>query len=212
MTTSRDKGEEFVSLAKQLDKMKFSEVTKIVEHIKDGIYTVLPHLTRVYSCNENINPSTLSKCARAQTLVVPNCRNLNDHTLIMMPYIKTLIINARCGISCDVFMMLSRLERLEIISNNVDEVDILVNKISVDYLTNLRFLYLFSRIITDDDIIKLKQLRILVVTAPMVTSSILSYLPHMELCIINNVIHRYVDNIYNRKIVKKLSKTNEIRI
>lgn len=199
-------------LADTLNVMEFSDVIDIVSKVEDGKYTVLPWLTRVSSGLESVNPYNLSKCCRTETLILPRCLNLSARTLIGLPYITSLTVNSRCNLSSSVFLHLSRLKELQIISDSPDYPDTMLNTESVMSLSGLEYLHVYNNNLVDSDFKNLRSLKGVVIDSSCLTPHIIN-ITSLELCIINGVIYKYNPaSVKGADIIRRLGQFRKLKI
>lgn len=204
----------YIKMAEQLDALDFPDVVKMVDLIRDGRYNVLPYLTKVKSTMKSVNPHTLCRCCRLERLNLPNCTNLTNNILVNLPYITSLTINSVTGLTGDIFYHLSYLRELQILSDTYAQPDTLLNNTTVKYLQDLQYLHLYNNILVNEDFRLLKKLKVIVIETnnPELTPEILNFLPHIEICIINKVLYKFISSDKNRTIIKKIGKLDKIHI
>jgi len=203
----------YMVLAKLLDTVHFPDVIQITEKVEDGHYKILPYLTRVHSTLETISPFNLTKCCRVRTLILPNCRDLTDNVLMLLPYLESLTIPVGCTLTPDVFRHLNYLTRLQILSHTLEEYDTLICLEALTYLTNLEMLYVRNAELCNEHFYHLRNLKVLVLEGNnKVTPNILNYLPKIEICIINRKLYKYISSSKNNEILKKIGKVARVKI
>lgn len=205
---------DYAKLAVHLDNLEFPEVIQIIKTIPDSKYNVLPHLTKVRSNLKTINPHNLCRCCRVETLILPYCTNLTDNVLVNLPYVRSLTVNSNSGLTEDIFHHLNYLEELQILSDYPEAADQILTSESVRQLSKLKYLHVYNNILTDNDIKQLKNLHVLVIdsTNPRLTPSVLNYLRHIEVCIINKILYKFISSVRNNTILKKIGKLRKIQI
>jgi len=204
----------YKKMANQLNNLDFPEVIKLVEMIEDGKYEVLPWIKRVYSNLLTVNPHNLCRCCRTEKLILPQCANINNSTLVNLPYVKSLTINSINQLTGDVFYHLNYLKELQILSHRSDQPDELLDNKTVKHMKELQYLHVYNNILVDDDFHHMKELRVIVIDSdnPRLTPNILNHLPNAEVCIINKVLHKYTDSTRNNSIIKRIGKLVKIKI
>lgn len=199
-------------LASMLNDKDFPTVMKIVEKYKDGVYTILPYLTKIQSPLETINPYNLTKCCRTKTLILPNCNIINDNMLMMLPQLESLTVKAGSLLTGDPFSCSSSLKTLQIISHNKTNCDTLLTPENIRLFSNLEMLHVMNTMLTDECFRWLPNLRILILEESPVTPKILNYLKLLEICIVNKKLYKYVSSIKNKLILEKIGKLHKIQI
>lgn len=213
MPQTQNDEESYEVLAKLLDTIQFPEVIKIIEKFNDGKYTILPYITKVQSDLISVNPFNLSRCCRVKTLILPMCTDLADNVLMMLPYLESLTIKAGCGLTSEVFKHLNYLTKLQILSHHENEYDNLITLDSLEHLDKLEMLHVRNEALCDEHFYHLRNLKVLVLDGNSnVTPSIMNYLPHIEICVLNKKLYKFISSTKNNAIIKKIGKINRVKI
>lgn len=197
---------------KILDFLEFPQIIEIASEYKYGHLTILPYISNIYTPMPTINPYNLTRCCNTKSLCMPNCNQLTDNMLIMLPSLEKLIIKSGSQITADSLKYLQNLKTLEIVHINTFDIDNILTAKTMGCLTNLEELRINSNKLMDDYFALLPNLKILVVNDKSVTPKILNMLHNMELCVINGVLVKYKSTVKNRKVVKKISHIKEVHI
>jgi hypothetical protein len=212
-TSTASKAESVQALARLLDTVDFETIIQIVSHIDNGWYDILPYITKVYSESYTINQYNLTKCCRTKTLILPNCIDLRDNALMMLPNLESLTIRSGNPITSEVFQHLPYVTKLQILSHNSADVDTLLDYKALRHLGQLEMLQLYSDTLCNEHFRLLPNLKILILDGNrLVTPGILNFLPRMEVCIINKVLCKFVASTRNNAIIKRIGKLDCIRI
>lgn len=204
----------YIRMAEQLDNLDFPDVINIISLVKDGKYVILPHIRKIKSTLDTINPHNLCRCCRTEKLVLPNCTNLTDTVLVNLPYITSMTISAQSNLTGDIFRHLNYLKELQILSSSSDSPDTMIDSDSVKNLGNLEKLHVYNNLLTTDDFRFMKKLRVIVIDSnnPHLTGAILNYLKFSEICVINRVLYKYKSSDRNSAILKKIGGVDRIQI
>lgn len=197
---------------KVLDFLEFPQIIEITSEYKYGYVTILPHVSHVYTPLPTINPFNLTKCCNVKSLCMPNCNQLTDNMLIMLPSLEKLVVKSGSQLTADSLQYLQNLKTFEVVHNNTYDMDNILTAKTIGYLPNLEELKINSDKLADDHFTLLPKLRILIINDTAITPKILNVLHNIELCIINGVLVKYKSSIKNRNIVKKIRHIKEVHI
>ncbi len=200
-------------LARLLETIDFVTVMQIIDQVDNGKYEILPFITKVYTEAHTINPYNLTKCCRTKVLVLPNCTNLEDNALMMLPHLESLTIKAGNPLTNDVFQHLSYITKLQILSHTEADEDRLLDYIALRNLSKLEMLQVRNKNLRNEHFRLLPDLKVLILDGnDKVTPGILNFLPKMEICIINRELCKFISSTRNNAIIKKIGKLDRVRI
>ncbi len=196
-------------IAKILDHLVFSEVIKIYKLLDRQ--DILPYISEIYSEND-VDLSIIERCCNLKKLTLPNSTKLKTKTLFMLPSLESLTIAIGTKIDNSVFKYLPNLRSLQILSLDGKTTDLIINKLCVTYLTNIRYLHLSSKILKEHHFKTMSKLKVLVLNNTSITPSILNILPMLEVCVINKCLYKYRHSLKNIAILQRIGKLDKIKI
>lgn len=202
-------------LAKLLEQVSLETAARIVAHIPEGRYAVLPFLTRVWSLQPTVDKLDLTMCSRVTVLILPNCINLTDNVLMMLPNLESLTIKVGNSLTSDAFKYLNYLTRLQILSHG-DEVemeDTLLNFPVLRYLDKLEMLHVRSSSLRDEHFRLLPNLKVLILYGnKAVSRAIIDFLPKLEILLLNGTLCKFVATANNNQIIRRIGRVDNVQI
>ncbi len=197
-------------IAKILEYLDFVEVIRIVKCIPDGENTILPQIKHIYSSSSLIQRNKLIRCCRAEKLCLPYSNYIDTNVLLKMPLLKSLTIRSGAKIDWFVFEYLQNLRVIQILS--APDKDTIIGSNALDCLKKLEYLYICSDKITENNLKKLTQLKVLILKKSQISPAIINYLPKLEVLIINRILYKYRHTLRNIGIIKRIGYINKIKI
>ena len=132
---------------------------------------------------------------------------------MLLPYLESLTVRSGSKLTPDVFRHLNYLTKLQILSHDENEPDILLGLNALENLTRLEMLHIRNADLRDEHFFHLRNLKVLVLDGNVnVSPAILNYLPKIEVCILNKKLYKYISSTKNNAILKKIGKINRVKI